>query len=75
MAREINTAALRELRRAVGISGRELGRRAGIHPASVSKIERGIHPVIPETQRKLADALGVSLDAITIPVPETQVAS
>ena len=70
MARAINPAALRDMRRLVGISQQELGRRAGLHPNSVSNIEGGKHPVTPETQRALANALGVTLDAITIPVPE-----
>lgn len=70
MARVINLAALRDMCDLVGISQRELGRRAGLHPGSVSNIMAGKHPVTPETQRKLADALGVKLDSITIPVPE-----
>ena len=70
MARVINAAALENMRKLVGISQRELGRRAGLHPGSVNSIVAGKHPVTPETQRKLADALGVPLDAITIPVPE-----
>jgi len=72
MARVINPAALRAMRKLVGISQRELSRRAGLHPNSVSNIEGDKHPVTPETQRKLADALGVKLDAITIPVPEPE---
>jgi transcriptional regulator with XRE-family HTH domain len=70
MARVINPAALRDMRKLVGISQRELSRRAGLHPNSVSNIETGKHLVIPETQRALADALGVALDSITSPVPE-----
>jgi transcriptional regulator with XRE-family HTH domain len=72
MARALNPAALREMRKLVGISQQELSRRAGLHPNSVSNIEGGKHPVTPETQRKLADALGVKLDSITIPVPEPE---
>ena len=72
MARAINPAALTAMRELVGISQKELGRRAGLHPNSVSNIEAGKHPVAPDTQRKLADVLGVKLDAITIPVPEPE---
>jgi transcriptional regulator with XRE-family HTH domain len=72
MARVINPAALGHMRKLVGISQRELGRRAGLHPNSISNIEGGKHPVAPDTQRKLADVLGVPLDAITIPVPEPE---
>ena len=72
MARAINPPALREIRQLVGISQRELGRRAGLGSGSVNNIEAGKHPVTPETQRKLADVLGVALDAITIPVPDRE---
>jgi len=72
MARAINPHALREMRRLVGISQRELSRRAGLHPKSLGNIEAGKHSVSPETQRKLADVLGVPLDAITNPIPEPE---
>lgn len=74
MGRAINPAALREIRELVGISQRELGRRCGLHENSLTNIETGKHPVTPETQRKLASALGVPLDAITIPQPEPEAA-
>ena len=70
MARAINPAALTMARELVGLSQSELSRRAGLHRSSVQRIEKGEHPITPETQRKLADVLGVPLDAITIPVPE-----
>lgn len=70
MARALNPAALREMRCLVGITQKELGRRAGLHENSVTNIEGGKHDVTPETQRKLADALGVTLDSITSPVHE-----
>ncbi len=73
MARAINGTALREIRDLVGIDQRELARRCGITQGTVSNIERGKHGVSPELMRKFADALGVSLDAITIPVPEVAV--
>ena len=75
MSRVINPAALRELREAIGLSQGELGRRSGLHPRSITNIEGGKHAVTPQTQRALATALGVSLDAITIPVPEPETAS
>lgn len=70
MPRAINPAALREIRDLVGISQRELARRCGIWQGTVTNIERGKHGVSPELMRKLADELGVKLDAITIPLPE-----
>lgn len=72
MARVLNPATLREMCKLVGISERELGRRAGLHPGSVSNIMNGKHPVTPKTQRALADVLGVPLDAITITIPEPE---
>jgi len=72
MARVINPAALREICDLVGLSQRQLGRRAGLHPNSISNIMAGKHGVDPDTQRKLADALGVKLAAITSPVPERE---
>ena len=75
MARAINGAALRSVRDLVGISRGELGRRVGIHGATISNLELGNHGASPEVMRKLADALGVPLDAITIPVPEPEAAS
>jgi len=71
MPRAINPAALREIRALVGLSGKELGRRCGIHANTVTNIELGKQGVTPELMRKLADTLGVPLDAITVPVPET----
>jgi len=70
MPRAINPAALREIRDLVGIDQRELARRCGVSQQAVSNAERGKHGVSPEVMRKLADALGVPLDAITNPIPE-----
>jgi len=70
MARAINPAALREIRSLIGLSGRELARRCEISETTVTNIELGKHGVSPELMRKLADILGVPLDAITIPIPE-----
>lgn len=53
----------------VGISGRELGRRCGIAEGTVNNVELGRHGVTPELMRKMADVLGVPLDAITSTVP------
>jgi transcriptional regulator with XRE-family HTH domain len=72
MARVLNLAALQDMCDLAGISRRELGRRAGLHPGSISNIMAGKHPVTPETQRRLADALGVKLASITISVPEPE---
>ena len=75
MARTINAAALREIRELVGIDQRELAARCGISQGAISNIECGKHGVSPEVMRKFATALGVSLDAITIPLPRPEAAA
>jgi transcriptional regulator with XRE-family HTH domain len=75
MARAINPAALREIRTLVGLSQRELARRCEISETTVTNIERDKHGVSPALMRKLADQLGVAIDAITVPVPEPEAAT
>lgn len=73
MAREINGSSLRTVRELVGLSTRELAARAGCAYGTVTNLEIGLvgaDRASPALQRKLADALGVKLDAITYPVPE-----
>jgi len=67
--RQLNGATVRELREALGISQGDLAARIGITRPTLSNIERRVHGVRPVTCRKIADALGVPLDAITYPVP------
>lgn len=71
MPRAINGAALREIRSLTGLSGRELARRTGISETTVTNIEHGKHGVSPAVLRRLADALGVSVEAISSPVAES----
>jgi transcriptional regulator with XRE-family HTH domain len=72
MPRAINGAALREIRALTGLSGRELARRAGISETTVTNIERDKHGVSPAVMRRLADALGVSVEAISSPAAPAQ---
>lgn len=72
MARVINPKALRDIRELVGIGQGDLAGRCGITQGALSNIERDKSGVSPELMRKLANELGVSLDSITIPVPEPQ---
>jgi transcriptional regulator with XRE-family HTH domain len=62
-----NPAALRALREAKGHSQSSLARETGVAQTRISRLERlpeaGIRP---PTAKKLADALGVSISAITI---------
>lgn len=68
--RALNGASVRELREALGISQRDLAARCGITQGGLSNVERDVPnssgPLLP---RKIADALGVPVDAITYPVP------
>ena len=76
MARKANGAAIRSIREAVGISQETLAKRVGISSQAVSLVELGGGMRV-ENLRRLADSLGVPLDAITsvVPEPETAAAS
>ena len=74
MNRKVNGATVASLRKALGIPQNSLAARAGITPPFLSQIEHGVRQPSPGTLRKLADGLGVPLDAIshvvTTPEPE-----
>ncbi len=70
--RAINGAAVRELRDALGLSQRDLAARCDITQGALSNIETGKFAASPVMARKLADGMGVSLAAITYPVPEPE---
>jgi predicted ATPase/DNA-binding XRE family transcriptional regulator len=65
---------LRELRRAAGLTQEELAARAGLSPAAVGTLERGVRSrPYPHTVRALADALNASEEeraALLASVPE-----
>lgn len=70
MARDINGAALRELRELAGISARALGKQCGVHHTTVTRIELGgarKFARVPDLADKLAAALGVPVEQITLP--------
>jgi transcriptional regulator with XRE-family HTH domain len=50
---------LRELRESKGWGLRELARRAGVNPSTVSTAENGQHSLSLANAKKIADALGV----------------
>lgn len=75
MVRQLNPAALREIRQLAGITQTELATRAGIHPRTLTNIELGKHGVSPAVIRKLADGLKCSVDAISSHVPEPEAAA
>ena len=70
--RRINGATVRALRDALGIAQGDLAMRIGVHPAYLSNIERGVKQPSPATVRRLADAMGVTVDAITYAVDDRQ---
>lgn len=70
--RKLNGASVRVIRELSGISLTDLAARVGIAKASLSNVERGIYGTSPETNRKLAEAMGVPLEAITYPVADSE---
>ena len=75
--RNLNGATVRVVRELTGISQHDLAARCGISQGALSNIERGIHGTTPETNRKLAEAMGVPLESITYPAtaPEPEPAA
>lgn len=56
---EIDGARLRDLRRDLVLSQRELSRMTGVAFDTISRLETGKQRAQPRTVRRLADALGV----------------
>jgi transcriptional regulator with XRE-family HTH domain len=55
---------IRQRRKALGLTQRELGKALGIHGQFISNIERGVAPLPRSQYRKLARALRVPLLSI-----------
>lgn len=75
--RQVNGAAIRAIREPLGIPQGELAKRAGISPSHMNKIEKGVEVPKFETAVRIAQALGVPIDAIApvvvpVPVPEVE---
>ena len=62
---QINPEALKALRETGGDTQKSLCERAGISVVALYRIESGIASPRPRTIQRLADALGVSVAAIT----------
>ncbi len=73
MLRKTNGATIRVLREALGIKQISLAARAGISRSHMCDIELGAEQPALATVQRIADELGVSLDAITYPAPEAPV--
>ena len=66
--RKLNGATVRVVREALGITQHDLAARAGLSQGALSHIESGKHGTTAETNRKLAEGMGVPLESITYPV-------
>jgi transcriptional regulator with XRE-family HTH domain len=64
MQRQVNGPAIRAIRMALGIKQQDLAERSGISPSHMNKIESGAEPGRFETVARIAQELGVSVDAI-----------
>lgn len=65
--------AIKAIRKALGIRQDTLAAKAGISKSYLSRIESGKEtPPLTATTRKLANGLGVDLDAVTYPVPDPE---
>ena len=71
MPRKANGAAIRSIRRLAGLSQQTLAERIGVTAAALSLVENG-GGMRPEKLRRMADTLGVPLDAITTVTPEPE---
>lgn len=69
--RTLNGATVRVIRELSGISQVDLAARVGISQGSLSHIEAGKFGTTPQTARKIADGLGVPLEAVTFPAEIT----
>jgi transcriptional regulator with XRE-family HTH domain len=60
---------IRQLREERGLSLADLGRRAGLHRATILNIEAGRSRPVPQTIEALAGALNVSVEELTAEAP------
>jgi transcriptional regulator with XRE-family HTH domain len=70
MLRKTNGATIRVLRETLGISQASLAARAGLSKSYLCEVELGTYQPTLARTRRIASALGVSLDAVTYPVEE-----
>ncbi len=65
-------ARIRELRKARGLTGKELAERAGIAPQSLSRIEHGQHSLVLSTLQPLLAAMGCTLRDVVVEATEAK---
>lgn len=70
MNRRVHGPAVRAIREAVGIKGSEFATRVMVSHGYLVNIEKGVKQPAEDVTRRIADGLGVPLEAITYPVPE-----
>jgi transcriptional regulator with XRE-family HTH domain len=70
--RKANGVAIREFRKALGISPAELAASAGVDRSTLWRIEVGTHQPRPPTLWKIAERLQVPLGAISSTIPEPE---
>ncbi len=70
--RETNGAAVKAIREALGVPQGVLAREVTVSQGYLSNIEAGRKQPDPAVARRIADRLGVPLDAITYPVASVQ---
>jgi len=62
---------LNEWREARHLTQRQLSRLTGLNPTTISKLGLRKHGPLPDTRRKLAEALGIEPDQLLSPPPAT----
>lgn len=70
--RKTNGASVAALRNALGVGQEALASAADVTREYISMIENGKRQPEPAVIRKIADRLGVKVDAITYPVTEPE---
>ncbi len=70
MNRKANGASIGTIRKALGIPQVALAGRLGIDKSYMSQIEHGARQPAADLLSRIAETLGVPLDAISYPVPE-----
>lgn len=73
-ARLTNGTAVRALREALGVKHGKFAVDCLISPGYLTNIEAGRKQPAPDVTRRIADRLGVELDAITYPAPGEEAA-
>ena len=63
---EVEGARLRWIRQRRGLSMMELGKKVGVHPVTIGRLENGRRPAQLETVRKLAGALEVEVEELLV---------